>query len=301
VVEETIRTGKDYKIEYRNIWPDGSQHWVDVRARAVRRPDGSIKSLVGVCSDITARKTAEIERENLLKQLATERTALAELTATLEQRVEQRTADLMREVAAREKAQEQLRQAQKMEAVGRLAGGIAHDFNNILGGILGYAEMLVEGLAPGSAQKRYAQNVLTAATRARIFSANSRRMGSSRSEGIDAQLRANRGQRLQQHRAVALVRLGLVAKQRGGRRASRVEDRLEHARRAREVLAVAREDLRARRAALPVLARVSRGAHVGVADALLREALRQSLLRELGAAAPRQLAHVDHCRDRSLV
>ena len=81
VLEQTIKTGRDYSIEYRNIWPDGSQHWVDVRARAVRRPDGSIKSLVGVCSDITARKTAEIERENLLAQLAAERTALAELTA----------------------------------------------------------------------------------------------------------------------------------------------------------------------------------------------------------------------------
>ena len=59
-----MRTGGDYSIEYRKIWPDGSQHWVDVRARAVRRPDGSIKSLVGVSSDITARKAAEIEREN---------------------------------------------------------------------------------------------------------------------------------------------------------------------------------------------------------------------------------------------
>jgi PAS domain-containing protein len=63
VLEEAIRTGTDYGIEYRNIWPDGSQHWVDIRARAVRRPDGRIKSLVGVCSNITARKTAEIERE----------------------------------------------------------------------------------------------------------------------------------------------------------------------------------------------------------------------------------------------
>ena len=89
VLDRTIETGRDYSIEYRNIWPDGSQHWVDVRARAVRRPDGSIKSLVGVSSDITARKVAEIERENLLAQLAAERTALAELTATLEQRVEQ--------------------------------------------------------------------------------------------------------------------------------------------------------------------------------------------------------------------
>jgi PAS domain S-box-containing protein len=165
VLDEAIQTGKDYSIEYRNIWPDGSQHWVDVRARAVRRPDGSIKSLVGVCSDITARKTSELERDTLLAQLAAERTALAELTASLEQRVEQRTADLMKEVAAREKAQEQLRQAQKMETIGQLTGGVAHDFNNLLMAVMGNLDLLRKRLPDDPRLHRLVDGALQGAQR----------------------------------------------------------------------------------------------------------------------------------------
>ena len=165
LLDLAIATGGDYSIEYRNLWPDGSQHWVEVRARAVRRPDGSLKSLVGVSSDITARKVAEIEREALLSQLAAERTALAELTATLEQRVEQRSADLMKEVAAREKAQEQLRQAQKMEAIGQLTGGVAHDFNNLLMAVMGNLDLLRKRLPPDPRLRRLIDGAMQGAER----------------------------------------------------------------------------------------------------------------------------------------
>jgi signal transduction histidine kinase len=69
--------------------------------------------------------------------------------------------------AERERLERRLCQAEKMEAVGRRVGGIAHDFNNILAGVLAYAEMLLQETPADSKLKRYAQNVLTAATRGR--------------------------------------------------------------------------------------------------------------------------------------
>jgi PAS domain S-box-containing protein len=71
--------------------------------------------------------------------------------------------------AERELLGQRLRQAEKMESVGRLAAGIAHDFNNVLAGVFAYGEMLVEETPERSPLKRYAQNVLTAATRGRAL------------------------------------------------------------------------------------------------------------------------------------
>jgi PAS domain S-box-containing protein len=144
--DETLRIpGKVVVQEVRIRHKDGSWRWVENTISNLLHEPG-IRAVVMNLRDITERKLADAERV----------------------RLEQR-----------------LRQAEKMEAVGRLAGGIAHDFNNILGGILGYAEMLVETTAAGSPQRRYAQNVLTAATRA-----------SSLVEQILSYSRSQRGKRL---------------------------------------------------------------------------------------------------------
>jgi PAS domain S-box-containing protein len=164
-VQRTLHDDADFVIEYRNIAPEGAVQWVDLRARALKKAPGFVTSLVGVSSDITARKHSDLERERLLGELAVERTALSTLTRTLEQRVAERTDELMAEIAAREKAQEQLLQSQKMESVGQLTGGIAHDFNNLLMAVMGNLEILRKRLPDEASVRRLIDGAMQGAKR----------------------------------------------------------------------------------------------------------------------------------------
>jgi PAS domain S-box-containing protein len=72
----------------------------------------------------------------------------------------------LEDITERRGLEQQLRQAQKMEAIGRLAGGIAHDFNNLLMVISGYSEFLLERLGPDLSLRGPAQEIANAAQRA---------------------------------------------------------------------------------------------------------------------------------------
>lgn len=105
-----------------------------------------------------ARLFQEVDRELAERKRA--ESALQTLNATLEQRV-------LEEVQERSKAEEQLRQMQKMEAVGQLTGGIAHDFNNMLAVIIGGLNLLQRKLAKGETDvQRFVEGATDAAQRA---------------------------------------------------------------------------------------------------------------------------------------
>jgi PAS domain S-box-containing protein len=117
-------------IEYQVLGADGRAIYVSVAGRPMRDATGAVVGYRGVGTDITERLYTQAQ----LRQAQQE---------------------------------EQMRHAQKLEAIGTLAGGIAHDFNNILSAIIGYTDLTLHACSPHTKAWRNLQEVLTAGKRAK--------------------------------------------------------------------------------------------------------------------------------------
>ena len=179
------------------------RYWSPVNS-AVVGPSGDVSFIIHRVEDVTEfvrlklRKTEEdrvaedlrtragmVEAEifRRAQEIQEANRQLRELQEQLEQRVLARTADLQRaneelqkEAAERRKteealqsSEEQLRQVQKMEAIGTLAGGVAHDFNNLLTTIMGYGQLLAMRLTSNDPALHDTEEILKAATRASML------------------------------------------------------------------------------------------------------------------------------------
>ncbi|HWZ72551.1 MAG TPA: PAS domain-containing protein [Casimicrobiaceae bacterium] len=120
----------DVAAEYRVAHKGGAIRWLQAKGRMFFDPEGKPSRVVGFMLDVTDRHLAEEELQRM---------------------------------------EHQLRQAQRLEAMGTLAGGIAHDFNNLLGAILGYGEMAMRDAPAGSRLRRDLDSIMIAGERGRAL------------------------------------------------------------------------------------------------------------------------------------
>ncbi|AFM31320.1 MULTISPECIES: ATP-binding protein [Stutzerimonas stutzeri subgroup] len=162
--------GDDFTAEFRLV-NAGAECWLACKAKAFRDANGTLAYVAGACTDISARRYAE-------DALRVSENSLRQLNETLEARV-------ATEVTERSRAEEALRQAQKMEAVGQLTGGIAHDFNNLLTGIIGSLDLMQRRHQRGEPLEleRYIGAAVTSAQRAAALT--QRLLAFSRQQALD--------------------------------------------------------------------------------------------------------------------
>jgi two-component system, cell cycle sensor histidine kinase and response regulator CckA len=127
VIDETLRDGKPESLEFRFKHSNDEWRIFEAISNCVLGEDDRPERVIVVARDITQRKAAE---------------------------------------KALHESEEQLKQSQKLEAIGQLAGGVAHDFNNLLTVITGYADLLVREFEPGSSGLGKIDEIRKAAERA---------------------------------------------------------------------------------------------------------------------------------------
>ncbi len=151
-INEVIARGGAYAHQYRVRRIDGKYYWIEANGRVDHAPDGTPSSFPGVLIDVQERRAVAAQRDSAIA-------ALRALNENLEQRVAERTGELM-------KAKDALRQSQKVEAIGQLTGGVAHDFNNLLTVIRGSVDLLRRPGVSDDRRQRYIDAISDTADRA---------------------------------------------------------------------------------------------------------------------------------------